>query len=91
MSTPRRRRPSNLSAWACALFLAASCRTENNPEGRWTYGISREAYAEEWSWFGVSGISHPSQLVMIPIVLATPFVLDTVLLPIAVSRDVMYP
>ena len=76
---------------ACALLCSSSCRTANNPCGRWTYGISREAYAPDAHWFHVTHISHAGDLVLIPVIYGTPFVIDTVLLPIAVARDVMYP
>jgi hypothetical protein len=73
------------------LLLCAACRTDNNPRGRWTYGISREAYASDATWWHIDGINDPREIVVFAVILATPFVVDTVLLPIAVSRDVMYP
>jgi len=76
---------------ACVLLLCAACHTDNNPQGRWTYGISREAYASDASWLHVSAIHDPREIVLFAVILATPFMLDTVLLPITVSRDVMYP
>lgn len=78
-------------ALACALLAGTACRTDNNPTGRWTYGISREAYAEGPFWFHLGEICHAEDLVIIPVFVAAPFVLDTVLLPITVPRDAMYP
>jgi hypothetical protein len=76
---------------AFVLLLSAACHTTNNPTGRWAYGISREAYGCDADWFHVHGINHPGELLLVPVLYSVPFVLDTVLLPITLSRDVMYP
>jgi uncharacterized protein YceK len=63
----------------------------------WVYGLSRKAYPAlcngNRSWVSFGDLKEgrtgtdPRELLFIPAILVFPFVLDTVLLPITVPRD----
>lgn len=78
---------------ALALFLVLACSGCATPREHWVYGLSREAYFEgDSGWFNLDRIgakcgTDPKQLMFIPAMFLFPFVIDTVLLPITIPRD----
>ncbi len=74
------------------VLAAAGCQSSSSREP-WVYGLSREAYDSAPrlpTSRSSSGARCQQDAISVLLVVAAPFLIDTVLLPVTIPRDLIY-